>query len=249
MLREHRYLGVADLAAALGVSLPTARRDLAALSARDEVRRTFGGAVGEYERRFASFGDRRPHAADAKALIARRAAAMVRPRSRVFLDAGTTCFAVAEQLAASPPKGVEIVTHSLAVAERLGGTAGLTVTVLGGRLLPRQAVLLDEETPDFAGRGRHDLALLGAEGFDASGVWNSENTVAELQRRVVASSGRVAVLADATKLGRRAPALVDAWDGLGTLVTDAAAADLRRAGIKIGRGRAIRVKIGGGDGE
>ena len=254
LLRAHRYLGVVDLAGRLGVSVATARRDLAALAGAEgnAVRRTFGGAVADYARRFASFDDRRPVNAAAKAAIAARAVALVADLpagATLFLDAGTTCDAVAERLAsdraAAASDGdvaapLDVVTHSLAVADHLADAPGVAVHVLGGRLLPRQSVLLDERTVTAAGRRRYALALLGAEGFDASGAWNSAQGVVALQRAVIGRSARCALCLDATKLGRRAPARLGPWSALGDLVTDADPAFLRRAGIDPGAGRTPR---------
>jgi len=169
LLREHRYLGVADVARHLGVSENTARRDLAALAESAKATRTIGGAVAAFDRRFASFAERAGREADRKRAIARAAASLVEPGKTVFLDAGTTLAAVADAIAEARPAGLGVVTHSLAVAERLGA-AGVSVRVLGGTLLPRQAVLLDERTLREAGRLKLDLALLGAEAFDASGA-------------------------------------------------------------------------------
>ena len=140
----------------------------------------------------------------------------------VFLDAGTTVFAVAERLRRRPLP-VRVVSNSLAVAERLAGTRGIDVDLLGGRMLASQSVLLGEQTCRAAAFYQFDLALLGAEGFDATGVWNSTDDVTAVQRAVVALSRRHAVCADAGKAGVRAPALLLPWDRLDLIITDAAA--------------------------
>ena len=139
----------------------------------------------------------------------------------VFLDAGTTVWAVAERLRRRPVP-VRVVTNSLAVAERLAGARGVDVDLLGGRLLPSQSVLLGVGACRAAATYDYDLALLGAEGFDAAGVWNSTEDVTALQRAVADRSRRHAVCADAGKAGRRAPALLLPWDQLDLIITDAA---------------------------
>ena len=67
-----------------------------------------------------------------------------------------------------------------------------------------------------------DVALLGAEGFDAEGIWNSTEDVVALQQAVVRRSDRHAVCIDGGKAGVRAPALLLAWDQLDLMVSDAA---------------------------
>ena len=222
LLRARSYLPVGDLCRRFGISEATARRDLAALAEAKAVRRTFGGAMADYDRRFAPFADRLAVAAGAKRRIALAAAALVEPGATVFLDAGTTVFAVAERLRRRPVPAVTVVTNSLAVAERLAGARGVDVDLLGGRLLPSQSVILGDVARRAARAYRFDLALLGAEGFDAAGVSNSAADVVALQRAVAGRARRHAVLADATKAGVRALAPLMAWGEVDVLVTDAA---------------------------
>ncbi|MEM6313687.1 MAG: DeoR/GlpR family DNA-binding transcription regulator [Planctomycetota bacterium] len=225
LLKRERYLRVADVAERLGVSEVTARRDLSALNEQRRVQRTHGGAVSPdaltYERTFASFGRRRTRAASAKARIAVAAAALVRSGMTLFIDAGTTCFRLAEELRRTPRKNLTIVTQSLAVAAHLAPSEDSSVVLLGGRLLPRQRVVLGPQTVAAARRWSFDLALLGAEAFDDAGIFNSQEDVAELQRQVMRRASTHAFLMDRTKFGRQSSARVTPWAGVDTLLTDA----------------------------
>lgn len=219
LLRDRSYLPVGELCRKFGISEATARRDLAALSRDKSIVRTFGGAMADYDRRFAPFADRLKLAAAAKAKIAGMAMKQITPGMTVFLDAGTTLFAVADLLRRKP-RSLRIVTNSLAVAERLAGVKSIDVDLLGGRMLANQSVLLGAETCRAAGFYSFDLALLGAEGFDEKGIWNSTDEVVALQQAVVKRSKRHAVCADARKKGRSAPAFLLPWDKVDLLLTD-----------------------------
>ena len=116
------------------------------------------------------------------------------------------------------------------------------VTVLGGRLLARQSVMLDDSTIAAVGSFDVDVALLGAEAFDASGAWNSHNDVAALQRAVMARSKMIFLCVDAEKLGRRGPALLATWDEPIRLITDATRAALAEHDIPLKRGRHVPVE-------
>ncbi|MEM8875715.1 MAG: DeoR/GlpR family DNA-binding transcription regulator [Planctomycetota bacterium] len=227
LLQRERYLRVADVAERLGVSEVTARRDLSALNDQQRIQRTHGGAVSpdalEYERTFASFGKRRTRATAAKTAIATAAATLIEPGMTVFLDAGTTCFRVAEELRRTPPVDVTVVTQSLAVATHLAAAEEASVVLLGGRLLPRQKVVLGPQTLAATRQWTFDLALLGAEAFNDAGIFNSQQDVADLQREVMARAGSHAFLLDATKLGHSSSALVTSWTDIDTLVTNATA--------------------------
>ncbi len=221
LLRERSYLPVGELCRKFGISEATARRDLVALTEQKAIVRTFGGAMADYDRRFTPFADRLKVSPRAKAKIAVAAASLIKPGMTVFLDAGTTVSTVAERLRRRP-MDVHVVTNSLAVADRLAGIKGIDVDLLGGHLLPIQSVLLGELACRAAAFYQFDVALLGAEGFDAEGIWNSTEDVVALQQAVVRQSDRHAVCIDGGKSGVRAPALLLAWDQLDLIVTDAA---------------------------
>ena len=219
LLRDRSYLPVGELCRRFKISQATARRDLVALSRGKNVVRTFGGAMADYDRRFAPFADRLAVAAAAKGKIAAAAAARVESGMTVFLDAGTTLFAVADRL--RRVQGLTIVTNSLAVAERLAGAKDCGIHLLGGQLLVNQSVLLGSEAERAASRYRFDWALLGAQGFDSAGLWNSTEEVVALQRVAADRADHFAVLADATKASVTAAAFLLPWDDVDVFITDA----------------------------
>lgn len=105
------------MAAALGVSQMTIRRDLDRLEADGYVRRTHGGAVLA-ERLVFEFGfaARRQANYAGKAAIAAAAVKLIRTNVRLILDAGTTTLELARLLPAIPD--LTVITPSPAVAER-----------------------------------------------------------------------------------------------------------------------------------
>ncbi|MDP9175273.1 MAG: DeoR/GlpR family DNA-binding transcription regulator [Planctomycetota bacterium] len=225
LLRDRSYLPVSELCRRFQISQATARRDLSELSRQKQVVRTFGGAMADYDRRFAPFAARLKIAARAKARIAAAAVELIKPGSTVFLDAGTTLFAVSGALrrraAGQGFPSIRVVTNSMAVAESLATARGVTVDLLGGRMLPNQSVLLGNETCKAAAFYQFDWAFLGAEGFDAAGIWNSGQEVVEIQQAVLERSRHHALLLDGGKLGLGAPALLMTWEQADVLITDA----------------------------
>jgi len=239
LIQTTGWLPIAEVCARLKVSEATARRDLDALEQSDVITRTRGGALGEFNQRFPSFRERQRVAAPAKRRIARAAAALIAPGSTVFLDAGSTVYAVAEALIARAPIGADsarpltVVTNSLPVAELLADTDGITVSLLGGRYLRRLSIVLGPESVRHCADWSFDLVVLGAEGADAAGVTNSQPDVVAVQRAAVANARAHALCLDASKLGQRAPEPLFAWHQVQRLVTDADAARLDDAGIRI----------------
>ncbi|MGF1633159.1 MAG: DeoR/GlpR family DNA-binding transcription regulator [Phycisphaerae bacterium] len=243
LLGARRYLPVHEVARELNVSEATARRDLDALQLQDRARRTFGGAVQpvepdaalpDFDRRFPSFARRLRDAWPAKKRIARAAFKLIGAGQTLFLDAGTTCYAVARLLAGGKvrvPTGLRVYTHSLVLAEQLAAAEAVDVRMLGGRLLHNQRICLGAEVLRQVRRLRFDLALLGGEGFDAAGVWGSHAQVVQLQQAVVGRCDRHVLLLDGTKLNQNHGRLLLAWPDADTLITDATATDLKHAGV------------------
>jgi len=220
-MQQHGHASLQEICARFSVSEATARRDLAALEQERQIIRTYGGALSEYNHRFASFRERQERHAEAKAAIARQALAHVRPGSTLFLDAGTTVYAVAEALARQPVTPLEVVTNSLPVANLLAAVPAVRLHLLGGELLFRQSVLVGPAARAAFRLYRPDLAFLGAEGMDARGLWNSQEDVAAFQREVIRRSGRSFFCLDSSKLGCRAPIFLLPWKRCGALLTDA----------------------------
>ncbi len=230
-LRRHGYLTLARVCRRLGVSPATARRDLAALAREGIITRTYGGALGDYDRRFPSFRARQRKAQASKRRLAQAALRMLRPGMTVFFDAGTTIYSIGEALASHPVSRITAVTNALHLAEALGGSKVITVQLVGGEFLARQSILVGPQAQRSAALWRFDLALLSAEGMTPAGLWNSQADIVAFQRKVATRSRRVVCCLDATKLGRKTPAFLLPWSRVDGLLTEATARELREAGI------------------
>ncbi|AXK34050.1 DeoR/GlpR transcriptional regulator [Streptomyces armeniacus] len=213
---------VPELAAGLGVSPSTVRRDLGRLTRDRKVARTYGGAVvpeAFHERPVAESALVRRQAKEA---IAAAAHALVPENGAVFVDAGTSCAALARRLAAAVPaaRGL-VVTRGLETAAALAEAPELDVVLLGGSVRRLSHGLVGPLTELALDRLSFAVAFLGADAVDpARGIGEPTLEETAVKERVAARSHRVAVLADATKLSVPAPAwarLPPGW----TLITDA----------------------------
>jgi len=230
-MQQHGHASVQAICAAFDISEATARRDLAALERGRQVVRTYGGALAEYNLRFPSFQERRQQEWKAKQVIAEKVLRLIRPGQTVFLDAGTTLYAVAEAFLRHPVTPLEVVTNNLPVAETLASISGIRVHLLGGELLARQSALVGKLTCTALAHHRFDLAFLGAEGMDRAGLWNSQSELVTLQQRVMERAEGTIACVDAGKLQRQAPVFLASWERVDRLVTNADATALAGAGI------------------
>ncbi len=235
LLQERGYLPISELCEYLGVSEATARRDLSALESEERITRTYGGALREFNATFTSFRERLRQGTEAKGMIARTALSLIRPGMRVYLDAGTTAFAIAQELRRNLPAefSLSIITNNLALIETLGSLVSAKTILLGGQLLERQSVLLGNEAVKAAASQKIDLAFLSAQGMTEKGLWNSQRDIIRLQQAVMRRAGRTCFCLDRSKLGHIAPEHLVAWSGIDTIISDLSLPELRHAGIRL----------------
>jgi DeoR/GlpR family transcriptional regulator of sugar metabolism len=194
---------VADLVGSLGVSDMTIRRDIAELAGRGLVDRVHGGAAqprmgSVHEPGFAAKASQQT---EAKAAIAKAAAALVRPGSSVGISGGTTTRYVAAELLDVPE--LTVVTNSLPVADELHHhrAAAHTVLLTGGLRTPSDA--LGGPLAVAALRGIHlDVLVLGVHGVDlAAGLTCPNLSETQANQALIEASRRIVVVADHTKWG------------------------------------------------
>lgn len=225
------FMSVGDLAAATRVSEITVRRDLAQLEAEGVLERTHGGAIarslGDTDYFEPAFEARRIQNAAAKQRIAQAAARLVRRGDTIALDVGTTALAFAETIAARDD--IKVVTNNLRAARLLADTA-IEVYVPGGRVRSREHAITGPTAAAALEAYWFDTAIIGVAGLDAAALYDYSPDDSDIKQVLIRRSRRVLVLADASKLGRRAMVEVAPLAETMTVVTDTAPdADLARA--------------------
>jgi len=235
VLRREGYLSVTELSSRFGVSEATIRRDLNVLQDAKRVTRTFGGALTEFDTGFMTFSQRSSQNWDAKQRIGKAAIALIEDGQTIFLDAGSTIYAVAEAMVEAGLRTTTVVTNSLPVAQVLAaqGLAGLHL--LGGCLLPHQLVVVGPGASLSLSSWRFDLALMSAEGMTGAGLWNSETEIADFQRHVCGRSNATAFCLDASKMGREAPSYLLPWNAVDWVVSDVTQDSVQELGEEASR--------------
>jgi DeoR/GlpR family transcriptional regulator of sugar metabolism len=222
----------ADVAAQLGVSIDTVRRDLAELEALGALQRVHGGAVAAAPKRFV---ERLARQEPATATVAELAAALVPSGGLVLFAGGTTVVQLAKRL----PRDLAttVVTSSPDVALALREHPRVEVDLLGGRLHRASQTVTGADTVAQVGTLRPDACVVSACRIDPeSGVTFSERDEALVVRAMFERSARSIVLASADKLGSSSPYVVAPADAVDVLVTDAprgALAAYEGLGIKV----------------
>jgi DeoR/GlpR family transcriptional regulator of sugar metabolism len=151
----------------------------------------------------------------------------------VYLDSGSTIFFAAEAIAAAGVPDLQIVTTCLPTAQLISCLPGVEVYIPGGLFLTRHAMVAGDRTLEEVARWNFDVALLGAEGIDENGLWNSQRDISHQQREVIRRSDEVLICMNKVKLGRGGPCAVTRDVTSLFLVTDADAAAVQKAKVKL----------------
>ncbi len=225
-----------DLSTELEVSPDTVRRDLRELDDAGLVRRVHGGALPRHGDA-SPFFSRARRAPEAKASIARRAAATVADGQVVVLDGGTTTLEVARAL--REDLRASIITTSPPIALALAERPGLTVTMVGGTLRPSALVTVGAVAVEALRVIRADVVFLGVCGLHPEiGITTEDLEERHVKAAMIDGAAEVVALADHDKLGTAMPVVVAPFSAVTQLVTDAEAsaaalAPYRALGIEV----------------
>ena len=215
---------IQPLAAQLGVSEETIRRNVKKLADDGRVRKVHGGVHlpdaepgAETEPSFAQRMDRNP---EAKRRIAARVAAMVGNGDSLFLDIGSTTAYIARALRGH--RELFVVTNSVAIAHLLAARNNNRVFMAGGELRAHDGGAFGAEAIAFVRRFQVDYAICSATAIDAErGFMLFDLEEAEFSREIMLRARTRVVAADSTKFGRAAPIVVCEPAMIDKLVTDA----------------------------
>ena len=218
---DNGEIDFATLAAELGVSEMTIRRDVEALELKGVLRRVMGGAISVGSAAAEpSFDARAALAATEKAHIASAVVDLLQPSETVIIDSGSSALAVAREIRARHLP-LTVVTPSLLVATELSSESDTDVYVTGGQLRPGELSLIGPGAQESLERFNASTFVMGVAGVDGTaGVTDYHYAEAHVKRAAARSAQRIIVVADSSKLGKVQLVSIADLSELDTLVTD-----------------------------
>ncbi|MBB3383339.1 DeoR/GlpR family DNA-binding transcription regulator (plasmid) [Rhizobium sp. WW22] len=207
---ETGAVSVTEIAAQLGVSEMTVRRDLTELEKEGRLARTHGGAVSTDLTTIVepglsattsrlnepTFQARLAKNALPKRLIAEAAAQVASGLRTIALDVGTTTFLLARLLAGQ--QHVKFFTNSVRNATQLG--EGLAEVYLpGGRMRNDELSISNATAISQFEALWFDIAFVGVSGLTSDGIYDYSFDDTEMKRVYLRRSTKKVVLCDASK--------------------------------------------------
>ncbi|GAA5196406.1 DeoR/GlpR family DNA-binding transcription regulator [Rugosimonospora acidiphila] len=234
LIARRGSLTVEDVISSFDVSPATARRDLDDLAAQQLIARTRGGAVAHTVAYDLPLRYKSSRHSDQKRRIARAAAEFVETGYVVGINGGTTNTEVARGLATraditqedhrSRLTSIAVVTNALNIANELAVRPQFKIIVVGGVLRPQSFELIGHFANQVLNGVTIDITFLGVDAFSPEhGAATVHEGEAEINQTMVERSTRVVVVADSSKLGRRAFCTICPATDIDALITDDAA--------------------------
>lgn len=219
LLDAQQRVKASDLAALLLVSEETIRRDFKYLESIGKLRRIHGGAIAPRSSEEQPLQVRSRLQTKAKTQIATCAAGFVQEGMAIFLDTGTTTFAMAQALTRF--SRLRIVTNSLDIAQLVAQQSDNHVVVTPGDVRRNDNALIGPHTLEFSGQFHYDIAFMGIGGIDLElGFMDYEEPEAVLRRTLARHCVRSVILADYGKFGHRTFINTLPFSAVTTLVTN-----------------------------
>jgi DeoR/GlpR family transcriptional regulator of sugar metabolism len=216
-LSRDGQLTVTPLAAELGISEDTLRRDLRDLASQGKLVRVHGGAVPASPTH-RPVEERRELHAEEKTALARKAVALIDDGMVVIVDGGTTHAALAQVMPRE--RRCTVVTHSPAIAASFEFHGSVEIHLIGGRVFRHSMVAMGPDTGEAFARVTADLCLLGVTGVHPDrGLTTGDGAEAALKRIMSGAAAEAVVLATHDKLGQASPWQIAQLEAISTLVT------------------------------
>lgn len=230
MIKEKRYerirselarrgsVGVEELAEMLQISRPTVRRDLFAMQEKGYLQRTHGGATVVDNPDELPFQSKVSAYLLEKRAIGAAAASLIADGRVIGCTGGTTVMQVVKAL---KHKRLTLITNAINIAMELAPFESQEVIVTGGTLRTRSYELVGH-IAERTIRGYHlDIALIGVDGLDAHhGISTFTDAEAHAAALYIEHAREVWVVADHSKIGKTAPALIAPLSRVTRLITD-----------------------------
>lgn len=219
LLREKEHVSMAELREMFPeVSNMTIHRDLDALAQQGLLIKVRGGARAARYSTEPLFDIRSKTNAGGKRTIADKALPLLKERSSIFLDGGTTGLMLARQM---PDMELTVTTTAPGIAMELCRLSKVTINLCGGNVSKANLVCSGQSTLEQLERINIDAAFIGTSGLSekAAFVCGQESDMLVKRKALQRAQTRV-VLCDSSKFGCLLPFTFADWGEADILITD-----------------------------
>ena len=218
-LSQHSKATVEELCGVFFVSEQTMRRDLASLSAAGKIIRTYGGASHKAE-----LGENLPQEyrereqLDAKNIIGRKCASLIKDGDTVMIDGSSTASALLRAIDANAT--IVIVTNN-AKAPVILSDKKAKILVTGGEIAPNTYAYVGSYAEEFLRSFNADICFFSVRTLTEEGLL-TDNALAEnsIRRAMISRSKRRVLMLDSHKIGEACLSTLCTLDDITHIVSE-----------------------------
>jgi DeoR family L-fucose operon activator len=222
LLAQSQSLTTDQLAALLGVSKETVRRDLSELQQQGKIQRSHGRARAirrNHHDNEAPFHARLKSHYAHKSDIARHALAWIDEGMTIALDASSTCWLLARQL---PDIPITVFTNCHPVCMELGKREHIRLISSGGELQRQYGYYVNPALISQLKMLEIDLFVFSCEGVDRNGVmWDPSGHNASYKSLLLKRASQSLLLMDKSKFNRSSEMRIGPISDVTHLISDA----------------------------
>jgi len=216
---SEKKVEVNNLAERFSASKETIRRDLVVLSEKSLLRKVHGGAAAIQTAIESPITSRYKASSEEKKKIADYAATLVKAGDSLFIDTGSTTYALCEGLCERG--GLTIITNSLRLTLDIGNGSDHDIYLVGGQYSDQAIEVVGNLALDVINKFHCDHAFITVGAIDIiDGCMDFNMDEASIAQAMIKNASTVTILADHTKIGQKALCSVCDLSKVSRLITD-----------------------------
>ena len=219
LITERQNMTMEELCSIFGISINTARADIAYLVKTGAVTKVYGGVKCSHPKQVPLFSSRATQNASIKQQIAKKASELIAEGDIIYVDSGTTTMHILDYI--PDDLHITIVTANVYIISNMLNRPNIKLIVLPGILNRRTNSLMDASTFTELAKYHHNKAFMGASGVTEEGKLSVSSYLEyEIKRTAVAQSKQSFLLVDASKFGESNLMSYGTLDQMSQIITD-----------------------------
>ena len=216
-LHRKQLLTIAEIVELFNVSPATARRDITKLDEVGRLKKVRNGAehLPKEKQLWSPINAKNTLHFNEKSKIARQVSCLCKHDSTVVINCGSTAFILGKELCGT---SVQIVTNYFPLASYLIENEHENVVIMGGQYNKKQSIFINSSS-EVANVYGGDLMFTSGKGLTEAGLYKTEVLTAVAEQRTLKQVGKLVVVVDSSKVGKRAGMLFCPASNIDTVIT------------------------------
>ena len=218
LLEMNDSISINRLCEVFHVSAVTVRKDLAILEQQGLLQRVHGGAISSPANPKYSLSYRNSINKTEKMLIAKIASNMVKPQDAVLINAGSTCYFIANEL--KQKSDFFVITNSLAIMECFLHNRQISTLFLGGYINTNIMTSTGDTVLEQLSKYTINKLFIGMDAVDPIAGATSNNYGEDyIMKHMIAQAQESILVADGSKIGKSSLVKIADLCEFSTLIT------------------------------